>query len=96
MLAHLADQPIGPIPAYIRAGRHAKASVEGEPEPAHDLVQRRVRADAGAASGEILVSALEHVDFPADPTKQVRSEQAANRASDDQCPARDHLSTSRG
>jgi hypothetical protein len=54
-------------------------------------MQRRVRADAGAAAGEVLAGALEHVDLPTDPAEHVRGEQPADRATDDQCPARGHL-----
>ena len=73
-LANLVDQPIGVIPADIVVGRHAQSVVKDKIEPAHELVQRWVRADAGAAAGEVLGGALKHIDLPADPAKRVRGE----------------------
>jgi len=49
-----------------------------------------MRADAGAAAGEIFVDTLEHVDIPADRTQKVRREQPTDRAADDQCAGLGH------
>ena len=43
-----------------------------------------MRAETGAAPGKVLGAALEHVDTPAGRAQQVRGEQSAERAADDQ------------
>jgi hypothetical protein len=47
--------------------------------------------DFSLSAREILAGALEHVDPLANPAEHVRGEQSADRASDDQCPAREQL-----
>src|SRR5882757_7185611 len=58
--------------------------VERDAEPPGDVVQLRMRADAGAAPGQLLGVALEHVGVPADAAEHVGSEQPADRAADDE------------
>src|SRR5262249_38730357 len=47
------------------------------------LQQFRMGGDAGAAPDQLHRRALEHVDVPADPAQEGRSEQARHRAADD-------------
>jgi len=65
--------------------------VERDAEPFGDVVQLRMRADAGAAAGKLLGVALEHGGVPADATQHVRGEQAADRTADDQSSLPGHV-----
>ena len=58
-----------------------------DPKSAQHAKQRVMRAETGAAPGKVLRAAFEHVDLPAGRAQQVRGEQPAERAADNQCVA---------
>src|SRR5436190_20652291 len=66
----------------IRVDRDPERVIGVNPDATHHVDQRVVRADAGAAAGEILDVALEHVDRKAGSAQEVRGEQSAERAAD--------------
>ena len=75
-------------PSRIEPDIVARADAERgaviDAEPAQNTKEGVVRAEAGAASRKVLGAALEHVDAPAGRAQQVRGEQSAERAADDQ------------
>ena len=54
-----------------------------DPERAHGVEKRRVRADARAARGEIVRDALVDVDLPSELLQKAGGEETAERAADD-------------
>src|SRR2546429_621251 len=54
--------------------------VEVDADAMQNVDELRMRADAGAAAGQILGVALEHDDVPADVAQQMRGQQSAERA----------------
>ena len=67
--------------------------VEGDADPPQHVDQLRMGADAGAAADEVSGVALEHDDVPADVAQEMRRQQSAERAADDQGARRPwHLS----
>ena len=79
------DHRAASVEANARADRNAERPVDGDAEPAHDVKQFDVRADADAATGEIAAAAFEHRNLPAGLAQQQPGKQAAERAADDQC-----------
>jgi hypothetical protein len=64
--------------------------VEIDPEAAQDVDKLRVRAEAGAATGEILGIALEDDSVPADGAQKTCREQPAERTADHQGKSSGH------
>src|SRR6185437_5053658 len=77
--------------AHAFADRHAEALVHRDAEAREHGDELGVRADAGAARGEVVSDPLEHLDLPAQVVQQVGGEQAAERAADDQRTLRHYL-----
>ena len=73
----------GPLEAD--PGRHLDAGllVDHDADAPHDVEQVLVRAEAGAAGGQIAGDALVHRDIPADRLEAMRREQSAHGAADD-------------
>jgi hypothetical protein len=65
------------IEADAVADRHAEALVHGNAESGKHGEELRVRADAGAARGEVVADLLEDLDLPAEIVQQVRGEEPA-------------------
>src|SRR5690242_5209007 len=57
--------------------------VERHAEPPGHRMELRMRADAGAAAGQLLAVALENLRIEADAAQHVGGEQAADRTADD-------------
>ena len=72
------------IEEHHAVDRDAHRIVERNAEPFGHRMQLRMRADAGAAAGQLLGVALEHGRVPADAAQHVGSEQAADRTADDE------------
>src|SRR6185312_14778628 len=62
---------------------NAHRVAERDAEPLGHVVQLGVRADAGAATGQLLGVAFEHDRVPADAAQHVGGEQSADRPTDD-------------
>ena len=81
----LDERPAGAVENDKRRDAHAHRIVESDAEALHDLVQLRVRRDAGAAADEAFRVALIDDGVPAGAAQQVGGEQAADRAADHDC-----------
>ncbi|MNC87965.1 hypothetical protein D3C83_37430 [compost metagenome] len=79
----MADPPVA-LEADARMHPDADGLVHRQAQPAHHRAQLVVGADAGAATGEIVLDALEDGDVPADRAQPVGREQSADRAADDE------------
>ena len=64
--------------------------VEVDADAAQNVDELRMRADAGAAAGEVLGVALEHDGVPAGAAQEMRRQQSAERAADHQDASRGH------
>ena len=80
----LAGDPSARIEQDVPGRIDAERGLAVDPDPAHHLDKRLVRAEPGAAPCKVLGAALEHVDAPAALAQQMRREHSAERAADDQ------------
>jgi len=80
----------GAVAAHVSMRGDAKRRDHVEADARHHVAQGIVRAEPGAAPGEVVADALVDLHVPARCAQQVRGEQAAERAADDQRTATLH------
>src|SRR5262249_10351065 len=80
----------GAIEEDERVEANSHRLVEIDPETAQDADELRMRAEPGAAPGEILRVALEDDSVPADAAQKTCCEQPAERTADHQGTSSDH------
>src|SRR5947209_3584676 len=81
---HVGNNAAGRVEPDVARDRDTEWRAHVDPDTPEDRNQRLVRTEAGAAPGQVLGTALEYIDAPADRTQQMRGEHAADRAADDQ------------
>src|SRR5205085_3106065 len=90
-------EPTADLVAFIQQnvvrGVDAERGPSLDPDPPQHAHERVMRAEPAAAACKVLAAALEHIDAPADRAQQMRCEQSAEGAADDQSttvPRHDH------